>query len=72
MGAVLNVAGRPEFLGRRIVALVEQRVECSKDKFLVFRFALTHCSPHSPSLASTLPAPDGTAVMASEGPFSSP
>src|SRR5271163_3834011 len=38
VGAVLNVVGRPELLGRSIVALIEKRVECFKNKFLVFRF----------------------------------
>jgi hypothetical protein len=36
MGTVLNVAGRPKFLGRRVVALIEKCFECFKDKFLVF------------------------------------
>jgi hypothetical protein len=71
ISAVLDVVGRPVPLGRGIVAPVEQCVECFEDTFLVFRFGLIHCSPGGPSLASTLPAPDGTAVMASGGPFSS-
>src|SRR6266849_4874480 len=41
MSAVLNVVRRPITFGRRVVALIKQRVKSFKDKRLVFGF----CSP---------------------------
>ena len=38
VSAVLNVVGRPETLSCYVVALIEQCVECLKDKRFVFRF----------------------------------
>src|SRR5438105_11244433 len=50
MGAVLNVIGRPVALGRRIVTLIEQRVERFQDKLLVvLLYALLHRTPLLPS-----------------------
>jgi len=63
--AVLNAVGRPNFLGRPVVAFIEQRVKCFKNTFSVFRFRrLVDRSPrrsvHGAGANAPLEKPDFT------------
>ncbi len=46
MRAVLNVVGRPEPLRRRVVAFIEQGIECLQyDRLILLCVEIAHCFP---------------------------